>query len=272
MQGRVDRAAGREKVYQLWDALSSYPTARTDQALHHLLDTVSTWIGADNAQWIGAIRPAHLRISEDYLLGWRMAAQRLLHPPTPAQLALFAEIRRQSREGPVDAGMTTHATVARAGTFRVHRLHDGVRNGFVDFAAFRQTSHYRLFYEKLGVRDRLWIAFPLNEDAESYILFDRTQSPRFTQAEAALAASALRGLRWFHLRLFLDRGLLVGDKALTPMQRRVVHGLLTGKEEKAVAAELGQSPATTHKHVEAVYRALGVNSRAALMALWLAGR
>ena len=277
MQGITLRAADQEKVHRLWDDLSAFSSAETDRALGHLLETISGWIGADHAQWIGSIRPSHLRIGEDYLLGWRTAAYRPLHPPTPAQLALLVEIRRQRREGEVDAGMTTHATVAQAGTFRVHRLHDGVRNGFVDLAAFRKTSHYKVFYRKLGVADRIWVVSPLNEDAESYVLFDRVTDwagkvRRFTKAEAALAAYALRGLRWFHLRLFLGHGLLVGDKALTPMQRRVVQGLLTGKEEKAIAADLGQSPATTHKHVETVYRAFGVASRAALMALWLAGK
>ncbi|HEY8966404.1 MAG TPA: helix-turn-helix transcriptional regulator, partial [Candidatus Methylacidiphilales bacterium] len=264
---------GAERIHRLWDELSAFSSNQTEEALLFLFEQVSGWIGADDAQWYGCIRPAHLRIGEDFLLGWRIVAHRSLHAVTPAQLAVVAEVRRQLKEGAVDAGMTTHKLVAQSGTFRVRRLRDGVRNDFIDFTAFRRTAHYRVFYESLGIVDRMWVAFPLNDDAESYLVFDRTRKgARFSKADAALAAAALRGLRWFHLRLFLSRGLLVGDKPLTPMQRRVVQGLLGGKDEKAIAADLGQSPATTHKHVETVYRALGVNSRPALMALWLAGR
>ena len=165
--------------------------------------------------------------------------------------------------------MATHAAAARAGTFRSHRL----RDGFVDYVRFRKTPHYRLFYESLGVTDRIWVVFPLNAGAESYFLFDRTDGARrFSKRDAEVAAYALRGLRWFHLRLFLGRGLLVGETPLSEVQRPVVHALLTGKEERHIARELGLSSAMAHKRIIEIYRIFGVTSRAALMALWLGGR
>lgn len=63
----------------------------------------------------------------------------------------------------------------------------------------------------------------------------------------------------------------MADKPLTRRQHRIVHLLLTGKSEREIAMEAGQSLAATHKHMSAIYRAFGVSSRAALVALWLSG-
>jgi pSer/pThr/pTyr-binding forkhead associated (FHA) protein len=53
---------------------------------------------------------------------------------------------------------------------------------------------------------------------------------------------------------------------LTQAQRRVYDLLLKGKSEKELAKELHLSPNTVHSHVQAIYAAFGVNSRAKLIA------
>lgn len=53
---------------------------------------------------------------------------------------------------------------------------------------------------------------------------------------------------------------------LSPRERETLDLLLTGQPEKLIAASMGLSIHTTHDHVKAVYRKLGVRSRAELMA------
>lgn len=57
------------------------------------------------------------------------------------------------------------------------------------------------------------------------------------------------------LRLPLDQ------LAITPRQHEVLQGLLQGKPNKLIASELSISAETVKDHVQAIYRALGVNSR-----------
>lgn len=49
---------------------------------------------------------------------------------------------------------------------------------------------------------------------------------------------------------------------LTPRERRVLQALPTGATNRAIAAELGISPKTLQNHLTAIYRKLGVTSRA----------
>lgn len=154
--------------------------------------------------------------------------------------------------------------VEGAGRFQIHRL----RDGWVDFDLFRRSEHFHYHYEKQGITDRIWVSFPLNADAESMFLIDRRRG-RFSDRDALVARTVLRGIRGFHRRLFLDRGLLMGEVPLTPLQRRIVRGLLSGISEKEIAAATGQKPATMHSYVTSLYTRFGVKSRPALMALWL---
>ena len=48
---------------------------------------------------------------------------------------------------------------------------------------------------------------------------------------------------------------------ITPRQQEVLQGLLQGKPNKLIASELAISADTVKDHVQAIYRALGVNSR-----------
>jgi DNA-binding CsgD family transcriptional regulator len=57
---------------------------------------------------------------------------------------------------------------------------------------------------------------------------------------------------------------------LTPGQRRVLRLLLAGLSEKQIAARLDLSRHTVHNHVKEIYRVVGVQSRAELMAILLA--
>ena len=125
---------------------------------------------------------------------------------------------------------------------------------------------------RAGISDRLWVVSPVNANAESYFVFDlyRTRR-RFSPKDAKLAATVLRGLKWFQRDIMLSHGLLIANKPLSPTQRRLLALLLTEKSEREIAADMGLTPATVHTYITALYRKFGVSGRAGLMALWLSG-
>lgn len=280
---------GMETVHTLWDELSGIPAWEMDAALRRLMEALARQVNADDVLWLGAIRIHRGAVAEkDPFLGWRLRARRTLLPDTARYRKLVASYLLNEHYGKLTAsyyqsdgtqhiephiGMASRALVERAGKFRAHRM----RDGWIDFAAFQRTMHYKLYYRDMGISDRIWIAVPLGDDAESVFLLDRHQSgpssrDRFVKREADLAATALRGIPEFHRRLFLYNGLQTGDKPLSPMERQIVCGLLTGKTEKEIAETTGQKPQTLHKYVTSLYSRFGVRSRAGLMALWLNGR
>jgi DNA-binding CsgD family transcriptional regulator len=250
---------------RLWNELADYPAAHFDEALMRLMTVLCDWLRADNATWVGSVRMAHgVSATRDRQGGWRIRAVQPLRR-IPDRDKLIREALLTQDTGPA---MTTIALTRSAGTFRVHRL----RDGFVDFDAFRATANYRAFYRAPGLRDRMWAVVPVNADCESCLFFD-THVPRrrFSPRDAQLAADALRDSTWFHRRLLLGNGLLLAHKALSPSQRKLLRLLLTDRAEASIATELGLTRATTHTYITRLYRHLGVNSRAGLMALWLQG-
>jgi DNA-binding CsgD family transcriptional regulator len=245
-------------------------------------------IDADNVKWHGAVRVLRgAAARDDPFFGWRLRVREALKPDSEAYRKLLASYYaghhygkltrsyyERSHEPKLDhVGMTGRASLAGAGRFRVHRL----RDGWIDFAAFRRTLHYELYYRNEGVVDRMTIGFPVSANAESFLLVDRQQAnggPRrrpFSARDAAFAGSAVRGARELHQRLFLSHGLLTSDKPFSPTERRILLGLLAGHAEKKIAAATGQSPGTLHKYVGALYKRFRVGSRSALLARWLDG-
>lgn len=253
----------QEAIHELWDRLSDFPADRIDEALSHLMETLAEWFCADDIVWIGAARLARgPTVRRDPLKGWRGLAVRH-HRASPRLLELS---RRAAQSQDASPDLTTRALAAGAGRLRVHRLHDG----FVDTTAFKRSEAYRILYRGAGISDRMFACMPVNADAESYLLFDRHgAAPRFTPDEASRARRIMRGLRWFHRELLLAHGLGLAGDPLTATERRIVRLLLTERSEKEIAAELGQSPKTTHKYITEILRKYGVKGRIGLMALWL---
>lgn len=251
------------KIHVLWDEVADFPAANCEDALLHLMQTLCRWLRADDAFWVGAVRLGGSDgAAADPQHGWRGRAVRHLRPSPEIE----SISRRAAREQDHDPGMTSCALAASAGGFRVHRM----RDGFIDFAAFQSTAHYDAFYRARRLDDRLWTVFPVNADAESYIVLDRYRTRRrFSAAEAELAGSASRGVKWLHRNLLLSHGLLVADRPLSPGLRKLLGLLLTEKSKKEIAYALGLTTGTTHQYTLEIYRRFGVNSRAGLMALWL---
>lgn len=252
-----------ERLFSLWNSLADFPTAETDAALTHLMETLAQWTRADNVMWVGRVRmrtgaPAQ----RDSLQGWRGRVVRTLRPSS----ALARRARLAIRQQDTAPAMTTIAISENAGNFRVHRL----RDGFIDFARFRRTTHYEVHYRQAGLHDRMWVVVPVNADAESCFVFDLHHARRrFTAADAELVGQCLRGMKWFHRNLMLSHGLFVADKPFTPAQRRVLALLLTEASEAEIARRLNLSRGTVHQYVVQLCRMNGVKGRTGLLSLWL---
>ncbi len=276
-------------TFALWDRLAAFSIVETDAQLQYLLRWLAHGVNADNVIWIGAVRVLRGgRAKDDPFFGWRLRGRTTLHVEPQAYREQhqryyatdhygrltrgYYERSHRDEVRLVHAGMTGTASLAGAGTFRAHRLRDP---DFLDFAAFKRTEHYRLYYRIPGIVDRITVGFPVHADAESFFLIDRYRERAnggrgrpFSARDVAVAAGALRGTRDLHRQLLMSHGLLGGDKLLSPVERHILFGLLRGDTEREIATALGQKPTTVHKYVGDLHARFGVGSRAELMALW----
>lgn len=276
-------------TFALWDRLAAFPVGEIDGQLQYLQRWLARGTSADNVIWIGAVRVLRgARAKDDPFLGWRLRGRTSLRVEPQAYreqhqryyaIDHYGRLTRGYYERShrdevrlVHAGMTGTASLAGAGAFRAHRLRDP---DFLDFAAFKRSEHYRLYYRLPGIIDRITVGFPVHADAESFFLLDRyrvradgARGRPFAARDVAIAGGALRGLRDLHRQLMMSHGLLAGDKLLSPVERHILFGLLRGDTEREIAAGLGQRPTTVHKYVGDLHARFGVGSRAGLMALW----
>lgn len=259
-----------EKVFALWDELSDFGIDGTDAALTLCMERIRGWIEAQDAFWVGAVRvmqcPAHRK--RDALSGWRIRSIELLHPQYH-DTRHYKKLVKADTHADLELAATNIALAAGAGQFRTYTLQGGE---LVDVDAFSKTEHYNFYYRRPGIRDRIWVVAPVNADTESYFCFDRIgKARRFDADDLALAAFALRGIKWFHRQLMRHHGLGLCESPVTPAERRIIKGLLAGATEKEIAGKTGLSPGTVHQYAVRIYRKFGVRGRAEFAALWLSG-
>lgn len=208
---------------------------------------------------LSAFQPGESEAADDPLGGWRVGAMTSLRVPAPADGDLFREILKQWDRRQVDPSFLL--PLREVGRFRVYSFRRELPPEW--FA----SPFYRAFYGAAGIADSVFVGFPLNEDAESHFGFH--SGGGFRDADIALLAFALRGIRWFHGQLMLGHGLLMASAPLTATERKVMDGLLTEASEREIAARMGLATSTVHQHVVRIFRKFGVRSRAGLMSLWL---
>ena len=252
-------------IHDLWDQLADFAPCHVDRTLARVFDALGALVQADNVFWAVAVRVidgSHAAFDHEH--GWRIQSIEAWCSPLSSETHQRISPSCAGRTGGIPAGFITPSVTRGAGQFRVHQLHGGAD------ARAEQPDHPG---DLRTVQDRLWIVFPVTADLEAYFVLDRTASgARFSTSDAALAASALRGIKWFHRQLLLSHGLVDAERPLTATERRVVRLLLTEQTEKEIARSLGLGFDTAHKHVTSIYRKFGVRSRTGLMVLWLGGR
>lgn len=260
MEYTTDQKSCFEQVHVMWDRLADFDAAQVDVALNYLQQALCELLNAQNADWFGVVRLPD-RLPQDTVHGWRPYTVHYLHPSE--QLLATVEAQRRNLEKGIVNEVVVRM-VALSGQFRACRLCELVSESWFE------SDFYREYYRECGHDDAIYMAFPVNEDVESYFgIFRAIGQPPFTQQERDILAYAHRGIKWFHRRLLLSHGLLIAGAALTPVERLVLGQLLSSQTEKQIAIELGQSYHTTHEHVSNIYRKFGINNRASLMALWL---
>ncbi len=247
-------------IHDLWDALADFDAARSDAALLYLMQQLCALAGGCNVIWFGSVR-LDSTLPADPVGGWRVRSARFLHQ-SPLLERTAVEQMDLLEMGPVD--ITTIRNVKGAGVFRAHRLRDLIDEDW--FA----TEYYDLYYKARGHADAVWVASPVNEDAESWFgVFRGPQAEPFSASDRDVIAYALRGIKWFHRQTMLSHGALVAADALTEAERKVLHKLLAGLSEKEIGKAIERSFHTVHECVTSIFRKFGVNNRATLMALWL---
>jgi DNA-binding NarL/FixJ family response regulator len=73
-------------------------------------------------------------------------------------------------------------------------------------------------------------------------------------------------------RQTLKRRMEQRGKRLLPTQEQVLSAIKAGMTERQAADALGLSSHTVHSHVIAVYKRMGVKSRAQLLNIWIGGQ
>lgn len=249
----------REEIHRAWDELADFGAGKSVQAVARLMAFLCGQGGAWNATWAGPVR-----VDENYgadpLQGWRVGAVQTLHAIAPhPDEGHFKDILRIFDRREIDPSFLL--PLRDVGAFRTYSFRRELP------ADWFESAFYEHHYGSVGIFDAVFVAFPLNEAAESHFGFYSRKT--FTDEEIALLAYALRGIKWFHRDLMLSQGLLMAASPLTVAERRVLQLLLTDASEKRVGQQLGLASSTVHQHVVRIYRKFGVSSRAGLMSLWL---
>lgn len=254
----------RERLQGIWDKLAEFPEPQLgNEGLQFLLKSISELIDADHGYWLSGMRIKHLAAESDPMFGWRPGPVFYYQEP-PGSTSIAKSSLKGVEAGRTAPGESTVNHIRNAGRFRATLMRDHVSPDFY------RSDHYRRFYASRNITDSLFVVAPVNSDTEVYFCFNRVgEQPPFTQDELSMAADTLRSLNWFHKKVLLGHGLLIACKALTPTEKRVMRLLLTNLSEKQIAANLQQKPDTTHKHISNIYRKFNINSRTALIAIWL---
>ncbi|UWN51416.1 hypothetical protein ASALC70_03643 [Alcanivorax sp. ALC70] len=251
--------AKQAAIHALWDELAELPASQPDTALDCLLNRIADLIDSDHGYWLCSIRLSD--DANDPLLGWRARSIRFFGELPADQQVYVATVKRLDKGIPDES---TRNHVHEAGRFRATLLVDHISE------AFYEGEHYIHHYLGRGITDRLFVVMPVNQDLESYFVFDRLRGQAdFTPEELEVARYALRSLSWLNRQIHLSHGQFMAEAPLTPTERQVLKHLLAGSAEKCIADTLGQSPHTTHEYVKTLFRKFNVRSRAQLTALWL---
>jgi DNA-binding CsgD family transcriptional regulator len=248
-----------DDIHVLWDELTDFDAGQTTQAVAHLMAFLCERGDAWNATWAGAVR-INENYGDDPLMGWRVAAMRSLHPVPPhPDESHFKDLLRLWDQRKLDPSFLL--PLRGVGTFRTYSFRRELPPEWFE------GTFYKAHYGSVGTHDAVFVAFPLNRDAESHFGFYSRKM--FADDEIAQLAYALRGIKWFHRYLMLSHGLLMASSPLTPTEHKVLQLLLTKASEKHIAHQLGVAASTAHQHVVSIFRKFGVRSRAGLMSLWL---
>jgi DNA-binding CsgD family transcriptional regulator len=132
---------------------------------------------------------------------------------------------------------------------------------FFELAELRRTAIYANVYRRMGVTRELALGAPDHEGLICLSLYRRGRdfSPRDRARVELLRAPMITAVRLLSERVPTPAG-------LTARESEVLAALTTGATPAQIAFELDVSRRTVHKHLEHVYRKLGVTHQGAAVA------
>ena len=151
----------------------------------------------------------------------------------------------------------------------------------VPAAVFRRTPLYNEYYRPIRIEHAM--AVPIHVQGDELVSFVLNRSGRdFSERDRACVESIrphLGNLFRLERRIQLARaawGVPPAANArdleeLTAREREVIGWLASGKTDRDIADILGIGRRTVHKHLQRIYEKLGVETRTAAVARWLAG-
>jgi DNA-binding CsgD family transcriptional regulator len=142
---------------------------------------------------------------------------------------------------------------------------------------FHQTDLYREFYAPIGVEYQISFALPSNGEEILAIALSRRETDFSDQERELLAVARPHLIQIYRNALHhsdvLSRQVLrsapfadqrtLQDLGLTPAQAKVLGLIASGRSTSDIAGELQISERTVQKHLQDVYRRLGVSDRSA---------
>lgn len=257
----VGSHAGWSELPELIGELGEISVADADLVVRHLLERTCELIGASDVLLSFGVHTPGLP-ADDPLHGWRGTPAVRFGPNAERDAAILDAWYHYAPNLALDQAIVTLArTTGRPRAFL---------GGDLAPTSRLQGRHVRGLLGECGIRDRIVGGRPVTDGLELLFgAYRRNGSRCFTEDERDLVRAMLASISAVARRLALAGGMLDGERRLTPRERDVLRQLLRGLAEKEVAHELGLASRTLHHHVTALYRKLGVQSRAELMALFL---
>jgi DNA-binding CsgD family transcriptional regulator len=255
-------ASTSRRIVRLAQDAAEAPPVQIEDALLHVLDRLTAWIGASNAFWVGAVREQAPR-SGDPLLGWR-SRDLVYLSDHDCLLAGSADMVARIHAGDVDA--VTAANVSGAGRTRAL-----LRREVISDEDWRRSWIVHEYQRPRGVYEQLVSTHALTPRHECHVGLTRGRHDRpFGLRERDLLLLFQSASRQLHRRVMFFRG-LGGARALTPREREVLRLLATDRTEREIAAALRLGARTVHQHALSIYGKLGVRGRLGLLSLLGAG-
>jgi DNA-binding CsgD family transcriptional regulator len=141
---------------------------------------------------------------------------------------------------------------------------------FLGRQQFHRLGLYGEFFRAIPVEHQIAISLPVSARQVVGIAFSRAHTD-FTESDRALLsilrAPLMTALLRTHSREPVGHADVVttqsGSGGLTCRETEILELVATGRTDDAIARQLGVSPRTIAKHLEHIYRKLGVANRAA---------
>jgi len=189
----------------------------------------------------------------------------IVEPPMPIEsLELFYRLAHQNP-------LAERHLRTRDG--RPHRISDVVTQ-----EQFHQTDLYRELYAPIGIEYQISFALPSTGEEILAIVLSRREADFSDEERELLAVARPHLIQVYRNALHHSGGInrqvlrsapfahqkqTLQDLGLTPAQAKVLSLIASGRSTREIAGELRISQRTVQKHLQGVYRRLGVSDRSA---------